>query len=57
MERRGRPVNQPEIGDPLEPLVRGHILAANRLMFLATAIATAIFLTVRWGVVTTLKGA
>ena len=57
MERRGRPVNQPEIGDPLEPLVRGHILAANRLMFLATAIATAMFLTVRWGVVAILKGA
>ncbi len=57
MERRGRPVDQPEIGDPLEPLVRGHILEANRLMFLATAIATAVFLALRWGMVTILEGA
>ena len=39
MERRGRPVNQPEIGDPVVPLARGHILAANRLMFMATILA------------------
>jgi hypothetical protein len=49
-------VNQPEIGDPLEPLGRGHILAANRLMFLATAIATAVFLAVRWGVAAIMEG-
>ncbi len=57
MERRGRPVNQPEIGDPVVPLSRGHILAANRLMFLATAIAAAVFPALRWGAVTILKGA
>jgi adenosylcobinamide-phosphate synthase len=57
MERRGRPVNQPEIGDPLEPLGREHILAANRLMFLATAIAAAMVLAVRWGVATILTDA
>jgi adenosylcobinamide-phosphate synthase len=48
MERRGRPVNQPEIGDPLVPLGRAHIPAANRLMFAATVIAAALFITVRW---------
>jgi adenosylcobinamide-phosphate synthase len=57
MERRGWPVNQPEIGDPLEPLGRDHILAANRLMFLATAIATAVFLAVHWRVAAILSGA
>jgi adenosylcobinamide-phosphate synthase len=56
MERRGRPVNQPEIGDPVVPLVRGHIPAANRLMFIATIIAAAAFLAVRWGVVALLMG-
>ena len=54
MERRGRPVNQPQIGDPIVPLTRGHILAANRLMFMATVIATAVFLAGRWGAVTIL---
>jgi adenosylcobinamide-phosphate synthase len=54
MERRGRPVNQPEIGDPVVPLVRGHILGANRLMFLATVIAAAAFTALRWGAVTIL---
>jgi adenosylcobinamide-phosphate synthase len=48
MVRRGRSVNQPEIGDPVVPLVRGHIPAANRLMFMATIIAAAAFLAVRW---------
>ncbi len=48
MVRRGRPVNQPEIGDPVEPLARGLIPAANRLMFIATVIAAASFLLVRW---------
>jgi adenosylcobinamide-phosphate synthase len=51
MVRRGRPVNQPEIGDPVVPLAREHIPAANRLMFIATIIAAAAFLAVRWGVV------
>jgi len=49
MERRGRPVDLPEIGDPVVPLVRGHILAANRLMFMATVIAAMTFLAARWG--------
>lgn len=56
MVRRGRPVNQPEIGDPVVPLARGHIPAANRLMFIATIIAAAAFLAVRWGAVALLKG-
>jgi hypothetical protein len=56
MERRGRPVNQPQIGDPVVPLVRGHILGANRLMFLATVIAAAAFTALRWGAVTILGG-
>ena len=54
MERRGRPVNLPEIGDPVERLARKHIMAANRLMFTATVIATAVFLGVRWAAVTVL---
>jgi adenosylcobinamide-phosphate synthase len=54
MERRGRPVDQPEIGDPVVPLVRRHILGANRLMFVATVLAAAVLLTVRWGVTTLL---
>ena len=57
MVRRGRSVNQPEIGDPLVPLARGHIPEASRLMFIATVIAAAAFLAVRWGVVALLKGA
>jgi hypothetical protein len=48
MERRGRPVNQPEIGDSIVPLVRAHIQEANRLMFAATVIATALFIAARW---------
>jgi adenosylcobinamide-phosphate synthase len=56
MVRRGRPVSQPEIGDPVVPLARGHIPAANRLMFMATIIAAAAFLAVRWSAVTILKG-
>jgi adenosylcobinamide-phosphate synthase len=54
MERRGRPVDLPVIGDPVVPLARGHILAANRLMFMAMVISTAAFLVARWGVVTIL---
>jgi adenosylcobinamide-phosphate synthase len=57
MERRGRPVDQPEIGDPVAPLAREHIPAANRLMFVGTIIAAAAFVLVRWMVVTILRGA
>ncbi len=57
MERRGRPVNQPEIGDPVVPLAREHIPAANRLMFVGTIIAAAAFVLVRWIVLTILRGA
>jgi adenosylcobinamide-phosphate synthase len=49
MERRGRPVDLPEIGDPVVPLARGHILEANRLMFLTTVLAAALFAAARWG--------
>lgn len=49
MERRGAQVNLPEIGDPVVPLARGHILMANRLMFAATGIAVLVFLAARWG--------
>ncbi len=56
MVRRGRSVNQPEIGDPVVPLVRGHIPAANRLMFMATVIAAAVFLAVRWSASALMKG-
>lgn len=54
MERRGRPVDLSEIGDPVVPLAREHIVAANRLMFMATAIAAALFLGARWAAVTIL---
>jgi adenosylcobinamide-phosphate synthase len=54
MERRGIPVNQPEIGDPLTPLARGHIIEANRLMFAATVIATVIFIASRYGILSIL---
>ena len=56
MERRGRSISQPEIGDPVVPLVRGHIPAANRLMFMATIIAAAAFLAVRFSAAALLKG-
>jgi adenosylcobinamide-phosphate synthase len=48
LERRGRAVDLPVIGDPAVPLTRYHILDANRLMFMATLIALALFLAVRW---------
>ena len=50
MERRGHLVNLPEIGDPITPLARRQILAANRIMFAATGIAAAAFLAARWGI-------
>ncbi|MEW6335179.1 MAG: cobalamin biosynthesis protein, partial [Thermodesulfobacteriota bacterium] len=56
MVRRGRSVNKPEIGDPTVPLARGHILAVNRLMFMATMIAAVTFITVRLITVALLKG-
>jgi hypothetical protein len=50
MERQGKPVDLPTLGDPVVPLARGHILAANRMMFAATGITAAVFLAARWGV-------
>jgi adenosylcobinamide-phosphate synthase len=50
MQRRGRPVTLPEIGDPIVTLARGQILAANRMMVAATGIAVAVFLAARWGI-------
>jgi len=55
IERRGRPVNLPEIGDTIMPLARGQILAANRIMYAATGIAAAVFLSARWGIDAVLK--
>jgi adenosylcobinamide-phosphate synthase len=55
MQRRGRPVTLPEIGDPVVTLARGQILAANRLMYAATGIAVAVFLAARWGIAALLK--
>ena len=50
MERRGEAVELPTLGDPVVPLARGHILAANRMMFAATGIAAVVFLAARWGI-------
>jgi adenosylcobinamide-phosphate synthase len=55
MERRGEPVDLPTLGDPIMPLTRGHILAANRMMFAATGIAAVVFLAARWGIAAFLK--
>lgn len=55
MQRRGRPVTLPEIGDPVVTLARGQILAANRMMIAATGIAAAVFLAVRWGIAAIFK--
>ena len=55
IERRGRPVNLPEIGDTIMPLAHGQILAANRMMYAATGIAAAVFLSARWGISALLK--
>ena len=55
MERRGEPVDLPTLGDPIMPIVRGHIPAANRMMFAATGIAAAVFLSARWGIDAFLK--
>lgn len=56
MERRGIPVKQPEIGDPLVPLERKHILKANRLMFLSTIIAAALVIAARRSVALLVAG-
>jgi adenosylcobinamide-phosphate synthase len=55
MQRRGRPVNLPEIGDPVVTLTRGQIVSANRMMYAATGIAAAVFLSARWGITSLLK--
>ncbi|MEK6535306.1 MAG: adenosylcobinamide-phosphate synthase CbiB [Thermodesulfobacteriota bacterium] len=55
MQRRGRPVNLPEIGDPVVTLAHGQILAANRMMVAATGIAVAVFLAARWGIAALLE--
>jgi adenosylcobinamide-phosphate synthase len=55
IERRGRPVNLPEIADTIIPLARGQILAANRMMYAATGIAAAVFLSARCGIAQLLK--
>jgi adenosylcobinamide-phosphate synthase len=55
MQRRGRTVNLPEIGDPVVTLARGQILAANRMMYAATGIAVAVFMAARWGITALLE--
>jgi len=55
MQRRGRPVTLPEIGDPVVTLARGQILAANRMMYAATGIAVTVFLAARWGIAALLE--
>jgi hypothetical protein len=47
MERRGQAVSLPELGDPLVPLEKRHILQANRLMIATTLLAAAVFLLAR----------
>jgi adenosylcobinamide-phosphate synthase len=51
MERRGQAVFLPELGDPLAPLEKRHILQANRLMIITTVLAAAVFLLARHGAV------
>lgn len=55
MQRRGRPVDLPEIGDPVVTLARAQIIAANRIMYAATGIAAAVFLAARWGIAALFK--
>lgn len=50
MQRRGRPLKLPEIGDPVVALARGQILTANRMMFAATGVAATVFLAIRLGI-------
>jgi adenosylcobinamide-phosphate synthase len=44
MERKGTKVPLPELGDPLVPLTRRHILQADRLLIVTTVLAAALFL-------------
>jgi len=55
MERRGELVNLPTLGDSIMPLLRDHIPAANHIMYAATGIAAAVFLSARWGITALLK--
>jgi len=47
MERRGKTVPLPELGDSLAPLAKGHILQAVRLLYASTAVAATVFLLAR----------
>ena len=51
MERKGIPVDLPELGDPVVPLARVHILDANRLMIATALLAAVVFLLARAGIV------
>jgi len=44
MERHGKTVLLPELGDPLVPLAKDHLLQANRLLYASTAVAAIVFL-------------
>ena len=43
----GAPSERPRMGDPIAPLQRAHILQANRLMLLTSALALLIFVAIR----------
>lgn len=47
IERRGQTVQLPELGDPLAPLAKGHILQAVRLLYASTVVAAVVFLLAR----------
>jgi len=51
MERKGIPVELPELGDPVVSLERVHILKANGLMIATTLLAAVVFLFARAGIV------
>jgi adenosylcobinamide-phosphate synthase len=44
MERRGKTVRLPELGDPLAPLAKDHLLGAIRLLYASTVVAATVFL-------------
>jgi adenosylcobinamide-phosphate synthase len=50
IERQGKAVPLPEIGEPIVPLSIGHILEANRLMYLTTVLSAIAFLFARSGI-------
>jgi adenosylcobinamide-phosphate synthase len=54
MERKGKAVPLPELGDPLVPLERDHILQADRLLVITTALAAALFLIGRAAITATM---